>query len=190
MPDTAPVRQNHTRQSASRRSLTSRWGRKLRYNYLRFRRLKGDPRKLAWGMALGVFIGVTPTIPLHMTLAFALASLFRLSRAAAVMGCWVSNPLTIPLFYYLSFKVGQLLLFHGQPFVFPDTYSLHKLLYLGWQVNLALQVGGLVIALPPAIIAYLLTYRGIQRYRARNSRKVLRALRLSQNPVPPPGAEA
>ena len=31
--------------------------------YLSFLCLKGDPRKIAMGMAIGVFIGVTPTIP-------------------------------------------------------------------------------------------------------------------------------
>lgn len=165
------------------------WRRKIRFFYLRFRRLKGNPRKIAWSMALGVFIGVTPTIPFHMITAIILSSLFRLSRVTAVMGCWVSNPLTIPPFYYLSFKVGQLLLYQGEPFTFPATYNLPEILRLGWRINLALQLGGLVIALPFAIIAYFLTYWGIQRYRARNSRKPNRALHLSQSPVPPSGTE-
>lgn len=76
--------------------------RKIRYCYWRLRRLKGDPGKIAWGMALGVFIGVTPTIPFHMISALALASILRVSRTAAVMGCWVSNPITIPALYYFS----------------------------------------------------------------------------------------
>ena len=39
--------------------------RTLRYHWLKFLRLQDDPRKLAWGMALGIFIGITPTIPFH-----------------------------------------------------------------------------------------------------------------------------
>ena len=39
--------------------------RTLKYCWLKLRRLQGDPKKLAWGMALGVFIGVTPTLPFH-----------------------------------------------------------------------------------------------------------------------------
>jgi hypothetical protein len=41
----------------------------LRYQWLKFLRLQEDPRKLAWGMALGVFIGITPTIPFHLVAA-------------------------------------------------------------------------------------------------------------------------
>ena len=36
-----------------------------KYYYLKFIRLKGDPRSLALGTAIGVFVGLTPTIPLH-----------------------------------------------------------------------------------------------------------------------------
>ncbi|MBW1917110.1 MAG: DUF2062 domain-containing protein [Deltaproteobacteria bacterium] len=167
-----------------------RWRRRIRFFYLRFRRLQGAPRKLACSVALGVYIGVTPTIPFHMVIALALSSIFRLSRVAAVMGCWISNPLTIPPFYYFSFKVGQLILFSGESFSLPDTFNFLEVLRLGWRINLALQVGGLIIALPVAVIAYFLTYWGIRRYRSRNSRKFNRALRLSQSPVPPSGTEA
>ncbi len=37
--------------------------RALRYHWLKFLRLQDDPRKLAWGMVLGVFVGITPTVP-------------------------------------------------------------------------------------------------------------------------------
>ena len=33
--------------------------------YDRFISLKGEPANIAMGMAIGVFIGVTPTIPFH-----------------------------------------------------------------------------------------------------------------------------
>ncbi|MDP3478975.1 MAG: DUF2062 domain-containing protein, partial [Desulfoprunum sp.] len=36
-----------------------------KYYYLRFLRLKGDPYSLAFGTAIGVFVGLTPTMPLH-----------------------------------------------------------------------------------------------------------------------------
>lgn len=145
--------------------LWRRWQRQLRYVYLRLIHLEGDPQRLAWGMALGVYIGVTPTIPFHMISALALASLFRISRAAAVMGCWISNPLTIPIFYYGSFIIGKRLLYPGEALTFPETFDLRELLYLGWKVNLALQLGGLILALPFGVAAYFLTLWAIRRYR-------------------------
>jgi hypothetical protein len=150
--------------------------RKIRYFYLRFRRLPGDPRKIAWGMALGVFIGVTPTIPFHMISALALAHLFGFSRVAAVMGCWFCNPLTIPIFYYASFKIGKWLLYPDHPLVLPETFDLRELLRLGWDINLALQTGGVILALPFGAAAYFLTLWAVKRYRQQKPALTNRAL--------------
>jgi uncharacterized protein len=139
--------------------------RKIRYCSLRLRRLQGDPRKIAWGMALGVFIGVTPTIPFHMLSALALSHLFRLSRVAAVMGVWISNPVTVPPFYYFSFKIGKILLYPNHDLSLPPSFDLREILRLGWEVNLALQTGGVILALPFSVAAYFLTLWAINRYR-------------------------
>ncbi len=67
----------------------------LRYHWLKFLRLQDDPRKLAWGMALGVFVGVTPTVPFHFITVLTLAPLLRVSVITAVLGTQLCNPLTI-----------------------------------------------------------------------------------------------
>jgi len=54
----------------------------------------------------------------------------------------------------------------------------------------ALQVGGFVLALPPAIVAYFLTLWIVQRYHRRKAQKALSVLRLSQNPPTASGPEA
>ncbi len=163
--------------------------RRLRYMYLQLRRLPGDPRKIAAGMALGVFIGVTPTIPFHMISALAIAQLVGISRVAAVMGCWISNPITIPPFYYFSFKIGKWLLYPDHPLTLPDTVNLRELLRLGWEVNLALQLGGVILAAPFGVAAYFLTLRAVQRFRRRRTGEQ-RALPLTQSPLPPPRFDA
>jgi uncharacterized protein (DUF2062 family) len=159
--------------------------RKIRYVYDRLRRLEGDPRKIAWGMALGVFIGVTPTIPFHMISALALAQLCRISRVAAVMGVWISNPLTVPPFYYFSFKIGQWLLYPHESLSLPPDFDLRELLRLGWEVNLSLQTGGVILALPFGVGAYFLTLWAVNRYRHQNPDSDNRALHLPQNSLPP-----
>ncbi|HAY22622.1 DUF2062 domain-containing protein [Desulfobacca acetoxidans] len=164
--------------------------RKIRYCYWRLRRLKGDPGKIAWGMALGVFIGVTPTIPFHMISALALASILRVSRTAAVMGCWVSNPITIPALYYFSFKLGKLLLYPHQHLTFPHTINLSELLQLGWRVNLALQTGGLLLALPSGMVAYFLMLWAVRRLRAQKPAPLKSAIHLPQSTLPPSQADA
>ncbi|MGQ9921468.1 MAG: DUF2062 domain-containing protein [Desulfobacca sp.] len=159
--------------------------RRIRYYYVQLRRLPGDPRRIAAGMALGVFIGVTPTIPFHMISALALAQVLRISRLAAVMGCWISNPLTIPPFYYLSFQIGKWLLYPDHPLSLPGTFDMRELLRLGWEVNLALQLGGVILAAPFGIAAYFLTLRAVRRYRRRRKRKEDGDLRLTQDALPP-----
>jgi uncharacterized protein len=159
--------------------------RKIRYFYTRFRKLKGDPQKIAWGMALGVFIAFTPTIPFHMILTLTLAHFLRLSRVAALMGVWVSNPLTVPPMYYFSFVIGKMLLYPDLNLSLPQTVDLQELLRLGWEINLALQFGGLIMAFPAGLAAYFLTLWAIQRYRRQKISLTDRALHLPQNPLPP-----
>lgn len=162
----------------------------LRYHWLKFLRLQEDPRKLAWGMTLGVFIGITPTIPFHMVTALSLAALLRVSPVTAFIGIQVGNPLTIGPIYIAAYKVGQFLLYRGKPLVFPETFSLKAWMDVLWQGGVALQVGGVILAIPPAIAAYFLTLWIVQRYRRRKAAKALSVLALSQNPPAASGPEA
>ena len=143
--------------------------RTLKYHWLKFRRLQGDPRKLAWGAALGIFIGVTPTIPFHTVMVLALAPLLRVSVITAYMGIWVSNPLTWVPQYYLSYEIGRHLLFRGESLYIPRHADLATFLDLLWRGGLALQVGGIIIALPPAVAAYFFTLWAVKRYRQRRT---------------------
>ena len=162
----------------------------LRYHWLKFRRLQEDPRKVAGGMALGVFIGITPTIPFHMVGVLSLAALLRVSPVTAFIGIQIGNPLTIPAIYLASYKVGQFLLYRGKPLVFPETFSFKAWIGVLWQGGVALQVGGVILAIPPAIVAYFFTLWIVQRYHRRKMAKALSVLRLSQNPPQPSGPEA
>jgi uncharacterized protein (DUF2062 family) len=146
--------------------------RTLKYHWLKLRRLQGDPQKLALGAALGVFIGVTPTIPFHTVLVLSLAPLLRISVVAAYMGIWISNPVTWVPQYILAYEVGRHLLFRGEPLLIPDRADLSAFLDLLWRGGLALQVGGVIISIPPAIIAYFVTLWAVKRYRQRRTRLI------------------
>jgi uncharacterized protein (DUF2062 family) len=164
--------------------------RTIRYQWVKFKRLQGDPRKLAWGMALGVFIGVTPTVPFHTVGALALAALLRISPVTAYLGIWIMNPITMAPLYLAAYKVGQILLFRGEPLTLPATFDLPSLLQLLWRGGLALQVGGLILAIPPAIVSYFLTLWAVQRYRQHKARKASGVFRFPENHSAPSGPEA
>jgi uncharacterized protein (DUF2062 family) len=84
--------------------------RRIRYTYLRLSRLRGSPHELALGMALGIFTGMFPIIPLHTVVAVALALASRASKITAAAGIWICNPLTVYPVYRYAYKVGSFIL--------------------------------------------------------------------------------
>jgi len=79
----------------------------IRYHWLRLVRLRGDPFYLARGIGLGVFVGLTPTIPLHAVLLVLFTTLGRGNPFAALLASlMVSNPFTIPAHYFAAWKLG------------------------------------------------------------------------------------
>jgi uncharacterized protein (DUF2062 family) len=128
--------------------------------YGRFLSLRGEPRIIAMGVAIGVFIGVTPTIPFHTALIILFCLLFRRNLTAAYLGSWlISNPLTIPILYFSQYELGRRLLGMTQVHSALTDYSLPGIINMGWQVILPLITGGIVAAPFFAIPAYFLTYR-------------------------------
>jgi uncharacterized protein len=146
------------------------WRVKLRLAYEHIRHLQGDPHYVATGMAIGVFVAATPTIPFHTIIAITLAFVFKGSKPAAVIGVWFSNPLTVPFFYYGSYKIGALLMQMDLPAQMP-TESITDMLDLGFDVTLAMMIGGCVLGIVPAIVAYTLTLRLVRRLRRRKAAK-------------------
>lgn len=84
--------------------------RQIKYYYLRFIRLRGEPHELALGMAFGSLTGMMPIIPFQSVLAIMLAVLFKASKITAALGTWISNPLNWYFLYYYSYKLGAYIL--------------------------------------------------------------------------------
>lgn len=158
--------------------------RTARFYYLKFLRLRGEPRYLAKGVALGVFIGITPTIPLHTILILALAFTLRTSKLSALLASWVvSNPLTIPFQYYFSWWFGKLL--------FPGSLSwekvnkvmlmieegsgfmttIHHIASLGAKAIIAMVGGGCLLAIPFTVAGYFLSLSIFQKIEMRRQKR-------------------
>lgn len=135
------------------------------------KKLQGDPHYVAVGMAIGVFIGITPTIPLHTVIAVALAFVLRGSKPAAIIGVWVANPITIPLFYWASYEIGMFLL--GKSIPFDVKYeSIGELLELGLDVTVAMIAGGAILGILPGIASYFITRKIFTKIRSRKSHEI------------------
>lgn len=151
-----------------------------KYFYLKFIRLKGEPHSLAMGTAIGVLIGLTPTIPLHTVLILGIAVAMRSSAIAGIISSWiVCNPLTYLPIYYFSMVLGNLLtpyelnwqrirhsmnaLISHQGF----TDSFREVAGLGFETVAVMLIGGMVLALPFAVASYYFSLHLFQRIRAR-----------------------
>jgi uncharacterized protein (DUF2062 family) len=132
--------------------------------------MEGDPHAVALGLAIGVFISITPTIPFHTVFAVALAVLVKGSKAAAAIGVWFANPITIPVFYYLSYKAGRLLFGISASFDF-KTHSLLEILKIDLDVTIALLLGGVVMGILPGIITYFIMLKIIKTMKNRRTEK-------------------
>jgi len=86
-----------------------RFQRALRYYLLRFLRLRGTPWKVALGFALGACINFYPTFGVGVLVAGLLASAFRVSITAALLGDLIFKSF-FPLFFYFNIVVGNFLL--------------------------------------------------------------------------------
>ena len=126
---------------------------------VRTRQLEGNPHYIALGMAVGIFVSITPIIPLQTIVAIALAYLVRGSKSAAALGTWLSNPLTIPVVYYANYKLGCMLLGYQKTLDSITFDSFSQLMELGLEVTWAMIVGGVVIGAILGVAAYFITFR-------------------------------
>lgn len=146
--------------------------RSIKYYYYRFKRLQGNPHALAGGTAIGVFIGLTPTIPFHTILIVFLSLITRTSAVAGISISWlVSNPLTYLPIYYISALVGNYLTPYELNLniiqsrleqamddgIFQNLLAI--LLVSGYEALIVLIVGGFCFALPFGILSYYLSLK-------------------------------
>jgi len=140
----------------------------LRELVRRVKKLEGNPHYIAMGMAIGVFVGITPTMPFHTVIAVALALILRGSIAAAAIGVWFGNQISAPFFYLGSYKIGIFIFCHPAPFDVKYE-SVLELIKLGTDVTIAMIVGGIILGILPGIAAYFITRNIITRIRSRKT---------------------
>jgi uncharacterized protein len=124
-----------------------------------------EPRKVAMGYALGIFLAASPFIGLKVFIALALTFVFKWNKIAAIIGVFHVNPLTGPIFYGFSFFIGNLILGSNVSFNFTWPVTIKTLLDIlsaNSMVFLSLLTGGIILGLPLAVVAYFLSNSLIQ----------------------------
>lgn len=72
--------------------------------------LKGTPEAIAKGFATGVAISFTPLVGFHLLLCLSIAKIMKQNGIAAALGTIAGNPWTFPFIWYLTLRLGDLLL--------------------------------------------------------------------------------
>ena len=73
---------------------------------------------VATATSVGLFMAFMP-IPLQMVAAAGVCIALGCNLPIAVVLCWVSNPFTLPIFLFASYKIGNWVLdWESQPFLF------------------------------------------------------------------------
>lgn len=145
--------------------------RQLRYLWWRLIRLRETPEQIARGLALGVFAGFFPLFGLQTIIGVGLATLFRGHKLTAILGTWVSNPLTYMPIYALNFQVGRWLLNCQEDFVLDSVDSISQLTAEGVRFVGPLFLGSAVMGLVGGAIAYFVGLKLIRRRRSRQWRQ-------------------
>jgi len=137
--------------------------------------LNDSPHAVALGVAVGIFVGLTPTVGVQTVLILALAFLSRkvcyFNGAAAMASTYVSNPFTMLPLYYFWYQLGM--------WFFPGSSATIDLAPLtefngiaGWwnamcdlglNVGVPMFVGALITAPFGAVGAYAATYFALKR---------------------------
>jgi uncharacterized protein (TIGR03546 family) len=138
----------------------------LIFLYYRIVRLRGTPEYIARGFALGVFIGMTPTMGFQMAIAAFIATLLKQNIIATALSVWVTNAFTFIPIYTFNYAVGRWVLskpITGQLKV--GTFSSMKALFsMGWEFFYTLWFGSMVVGVVTSIITYYISIPLIKKY--------------------------
>ncbi len=116
---------------------------------------RADRRSLTGGLALGLFITFTPTIPFQMLLAATGAILLKVNLPIALTACWITNPLTAVPVYMSAWRLGRSLIARIAPLdEFINLFVDGSLPGRFIRQSLYLWVGALVYAASAALLGY------------------------------------
>lgn len=131
-----------------------------------------EPKEIAFGVAVGVFIGCSPFYGFHTLLAILVAFVMRKpNRLAILAGTQISLPFIAPLIYWVEYKIGKALLNSDRlmPEIWQDKLSEVNNLELGL---LSVLVGSIFFGIVCAIASYYITVYAAKRFKEKRRRIV------------------
>jgi uncharacterized protein (DUF2062 family) len=156
------------------------WARSSRYVAYRIRRISASPHAIALGFAAGAFAAVTPFLGTHLIMAAVIAWMVGGSIVAALLGTFIGNPLTYPLFWYSTYEAGNLMLgkeAEAHPIDLSEGIFKMSVDQL-WPILKPMSLGSIPIGFGIAVLSYFVVKVMVEAYQRR--RRELRAREESE----------
>lgn len=153
-------------------------------------RATGTAHQIAMGVAIGFFIGWLPIVGIQMVVAVIVCTIFRANKVVPIFPIWLTNPVTMVPIYSFNYWIGWLVV-GGPPLADlaavlkrmitpPDPtdemgrfaawwdgvkHAFHELLSMGWEMQLPLWLGCIIVGLALAIPSYYISYKFVESFR-------------------------
>ena len=149
------------------------------------------PHKIAFGVAIGLFIAWSPLLGLHLLQIIILSILLRANKFAALVSTWVSNVFTYAIIYYPAYLLGNFIcdFFPSHSVLNDQQVSLlfnklfapknmlsgfytkeywREFVLLLKQIGPELWIGCLILGSVAGVGSYFICYKIIKSHRAKN----------------------
>lgn len=110
---------------------------------------------VAQGVAIGLFVAMSPPTGFHTATAIFLAALLRKNKIAAALAAWVNNPLTIVPLYLFIYRIGAWITHDRRTRIKPETLT--DFFHMTAGIMRPLLIGGLLVGAASALAGYYLT---------------------------------
>ena len=153
-------------------------------------RATGSAHAVALGVAIGFFVGWLPIVGIQMVVSMAICHFARANKGVSIFPIWLTNPATIvPIYsfnYWIGWKVvggpplselvAVLIKMLSPPAPTPDMnwfsawwsdfrHSFGELLAMGWEMQLPLWLGCVIVGTALAVPSYYATFRVVESFR-------------------------
>lgn len=142
------------------------------YNLWILVRKEDTPKSIAHGMALGLFVGFLPIIPLQTVIILIVCSLTKTNKVAGVIGTSIfTNIFNAPITFYLQHFIGKIFIDVNVSFAeFAGLFkhlNVKTIAHFGFDLYLAIVIGGIILGIIFYPLSYKLTYSIIVKFRKR-----------------------
>lgn len=156
----------------------------------------GTAHQIGMGVAIGFFVGWLPIMGIQMAVAVVICAIFKANKLVPLFPIWLTNPVTAVPIYSFNYWVGWKIV-GGPPLIDlvvimrkmvtpPDPvpgmgrfevwwdgvkHACGELLSMGWNMQLPLWLGCVVVGLALAIPSYYLSCKFVESFRKAVNRK-------------------